>query len=71
MTYTFTGSFVKEGRWFVARAVELGVVSQGKTLDEAKKNLREAVALYLEDEPVLARQSVRERPMLAMLDAEI
>ena len=49
MTYTFTASFVKEGRWFVARAVKLGVFSQGKTLDEAKKNLREAVALYVED----------------------
>lgn len=48
MTYTFTASFVKEGRWFVARAVELGVVSQGRTIDEAKKNLREAVELYLE-----------------------
>jgi len=71
MTYTFTASFVKEGRWFVARAVELGVVSQGKTLDDAKKNLREAVALYLEDEPALAKQSVKERPMLAVLDAEI
>lgn len=48
MTYTSTGSFVKEGRWFVARAVELGVVSQGRTLDEAQKNLKEAVELYLE-----------------------
>lgn len=71
MTYTFTASFMKEGRWFVARAVELGVVSQGKTLDEAKKNLREAVELYLEDEPALAKESVRQRPVLAIMDAEV
>jgi predicted RNase H-like HicB family nuclease len=28
--------------------VELGVVSQGKTLEAAKDNLKEAVELYLE-----------------------
>ena len=39
MTYPFTASIVKEGKWFVARAVEVGVVSQGKTIDEAKRNL--------------------------------
>lgn len=71
MTYTFTATFVKEGRWFVARAVELGVVSQGRTLDEAKKNLREAVELYLEDEPDLTQQAMRRRPLLAVMDAEI
>ena len=29
-------------------AVELGVVSQGKTIPEAQANLREAVDLYVE-----------------------
>lgn len=47
--YQFAASFTKDGSWYVARAVELGVVSQGKTLDTAKKNLLEAVELYLED----------------------
>jgi predicted RNase H-like HicB family nuclease len=28
--------------------VELGVVSQGKTIEQAKANLKEAVELYLE-----------------------
>lgn len=28
-----------------------GCASQGKTLDEAKKNIEEAIALYLEDAP--------------------
>jgi len=32
----------------VAHCVELGVVSQGKTIEEAKANLKEAVELYLE-----------------------
>jgi len=38
----------KEERWYVAHCVELGVVSQGKTIEEAKANLQEAVELYLE-----------------------
>ncbi len=42
----------KEGRWFVAKALELEVASQGKTRSEALVNLREAVDLYLEDEDI-------------------
>jgi predicted RNase H-like HicB family nuclease len=38
----------KEGEYFVARCVDLGVVSQGKTIEEAQENLKEAVELYLE-----------------------
>ncbi|MBI5562960.1 MAG: type II toxin-antitoxin system HicB family antitoxin [Deltaproteobacteria bacterium] len=34
--------------WYVALCVELGVVSQGKTIEEAQTNLKEAVELYLE-----------------------
>lgn len=41
----------KESKWFVARSLELGVVSQGKTLEEAEQNIQEAIELYLEDQP--------------------
>lgn len=41
----------KEGKWYVARSAELGVASQGKSVDEAQKNLKEAIELYLEDLP--------------------
>jgi len=51
MTYKFTTILIKEGKWYVARCVELGVVSQGKTIEDAQKNLKEAVELYLEDRP--------------------
>lgn len=34
---------------YVAYCTELGVASQGKTPEEAKKNLIEAVELYLEE----------------------
>jgi len=35
---------------FVAECMDLGVVTQGRTLDEVAANIREAVALYLEGE---------------------
>jgi predicted RNase H-like HicB family nuclease len=38
----------KEDKWYVAHCVELGIASQGITIDEAKENIREAVELYIE-----------------------
>ena len=38
----------KEGKWYIARVPELGVTTQGRTLKEAKGNLREATQLHLE-----------------------
>ena len=71
MSYNFTASIVKEGKWFVARAVEVGVASQGRTIEEAKKNLQEAVELYLENEPQLKKQISKESPLLTTLQAEV
>jgi len=48
MSKIFTAVITKEEDWYVAHCVELGVVSQGKTIEEAKANLKEAVELYLE-----------------------
>ena len=37
--------------WFVGKIVEIpGVLTQGKTVEEAKANLLDALALYLETE---------------------
>jgi len=48
MKRRFTAVLVKEKDWYVAHCVELGVVSQGKTIEEAQANLSEAVELYIE-----------------------
>ena len=48
MPKRFTAIINKETNWYVAHCVELGVVSQGKTIEEAQANLKEAVELYLE-----------------------
>jgi predicted RNase H-like HicB family nuclease len=44
----FTAIITREENWYVAYCVELGVVSQGGTIEESKANLKEAVELYLE-----------------------
>lgn len=50
MTYRFTSIITKEGKLYVAKCVELGVVSQGKSIGAANKNLKEAIGLYLKSE---------------------
>ena len=44
-------AFIRKGEeYYVAECLEIAVVTQGKTLDETIDNLREAVALHLENE---------------------
>jgi predicted RNase H-like HicB family nuclease len=46
---TFTAVFQRDGKWWVAWAEELpGANTQGATLEEARENLKEAIALILE-----------------------
>lgn len=40
----------KEDNWYVAKCIENSIASQGKTVDEALINLKEAIELYYEDE---------------------
>lgn len=61
MTRTFTAVIHKENTLYVADCPEVGTVSQGKTIEEAIANLKEATELYLEefsfpetDHPILA-----------------
>ena len=42
-------------RWLVAYNPETGTTTQGRTIQEALKNLREATALYLEEAPMPGR----------------
>jgi predicted RNase H-like HicB family nuclease len=50
MNKSFTVYIQKDDGWFVAKCLENSVASQGKTMDEAMDNLREALILYYEDE---------------------
>jgi len=51
----------KDGNWFVAKCVDNSVASQGKTVEEALGNLKEALELYYEDE------SIYDMPVPALL----
>jgi predicted RNase H-like HicB family nuclease len=67
MTYKFTSIINREGKWYVARCAELGVVSQGKNIQDAQKNLKEAAELYLESCPKTAKYPT-EAPLITTLE---
>ncbi|MEA3230260.1 MAG: type II toxin-antitoxin system HicB family antitoxin [Thermodesulfobacteriota bacterium] len=47
----FAAILHKEENLYVALCPEVGTASQGKTIEEAVKNLQEATELYLEEFP--------------------
>ena len=49
---TLTAVVHKEDELYVAECPEVGTASQGKTIEEAVKNLQEATELYLEEFPI-------------------
>ncbi len=49
---SYTAVVYKEEDMYIAKSPEVGTVSQGKTIEEAVQNLKEATELYLEEFPV-------------------
>jgi predicted RNase H-like HicB family nuclease len=50
MKNEFTAIIEQDGAWYIAYCPEIpGANGQGKTKDEARENLAEAIALILED----------------------
>ena len=49
MTFKGTIKIEHEENWYVATCLENNIASQGKTIDEAMDNLKEAISLYYED----------------------
>lgn len=68
MTYKFTTIIQQDGKWFVARCIELGVVSQGKNVEQAQKNLKEAVELYLENNPKPKKELFSQPPLVTTFE---
>ena len=60
--YQLSGVFWKEGKHIVGKCPELGVSSFGRTVEEAKKRLGEAVELYLENAQALSFGVLGLRP---------
>ena len=54
----FTAVYMKRGKWYLGYVEEIpGVNTQGRTLVETKRNLREALVLILEANRALAHQA--------------
>ena len=60
----------REERLYVALCPELVVASQGKSVEEALKNLKEALEMYLEDEDV-KRPMKAEAPIVTIVKVKV
>ena len=47
MSIKYNVMIQKEEEWYVAKCLDNNVASQGKTIEEVLKNLKEALELYL------------------------
>ena len=62
----FSSVVNREGKWYVASCPELGITSQGRTVEDSLDNLREAIELYLEDEDAVVPRS-DYRPLVTVV----
>lgn len=61
----FTAVFEREGEWWIGYVEELpGANTQGRTLEEARENLKEAVRLVIEANRELARRETAGKGVL-------
>lgn len=61
----FTAVFEHHGEWWIGYVEELpGANTQGRTLDETRENLREAVQLVIEANRELARRDAEGRAVV-------
>jgi predicted RNase H-like HicB family nuclease len=60
----------REGGLYVALCPEFDVASQGKSVEEALRNLKEALELYLEDEDV-EKPSNAEAPIVTIVKVDV
>jgi predicted RNase H-like HicB family nuclease len=65
---SFSAILWKEGKLQTVWCPELDIASQGKTLEKALSNMREAIELYFEDEDAMIPPS--KSPILTTLSVE-
>ena len=54
---------------YVAHCTTLGIASQGKNTEEAIKNMKEAIELYLEEQPEKYEElGLQEPPMFSVIE---
>ena len=55
---------------FVANCTSLRIASQGKTMDEAMINIKEAITLYLEEQPELYEELSTTVPSFSVIELD-
>lgn len=74
MKIYLTAIIRKENPVYTSWCPELNIASQGKTIEKAIKNLREALELYLEDEDASVPEEVvqypEESPMMLCINVK-
>lgn len=71
MSYTLSAIIEREGEWYVAVCPEFDVASQGRTVEEAKQNLLEAVQLFLETADPSELTFPAERPFITTFEVAV
>jgi len=64
----FTVVVSKEDNWYIAKCIENSVASQGKTVEEAIANLKEALELYYEGEEI---QKPQMPPLITTIEVAV
>ena len=65
MEGTFTAVFEKDGKWWIGYIEEVpGVNTQGESLEEARKNLKEALSLVLEANRELTQREIEGKEVI-------
>ena len=61
----FTAVFEQRGDWWIGNVEELpGANTQGRTLEEARENLREAIRLIIDANREIARRDTEGRTVI-------
>ena len=60
----------KEDKWYVIKEVLTDVTTQGKTIEEAMENIKEAVELYFEEMPGMKKE-LKDMKTIGAISVEI
>ena len=58
----------RDGEFYCVRCLDVDVFTQGKTLDEAVGNLKEAIELHFHDDPEAASDFAPNPSLFTMID---
>jgi len=57
-----------DGEYYCGRCTDVDVFTQGKTIDECARNLKEAIQLHFEDDQELSQQYTPNPTLFTMME---